>query len=95
MAFWTGTPDATGVNLALLEPGGTRFTAVGAPPGYLSGIAVGDVAVLATGLSGAIVGHDGGAFQRVTAMPFNVARLSDRRSGVLAGPGGSIGFWRL
>jgi photosystem II stability/assembly factor-like uncharacterized protein len=88
-------PGAVGANLALLQPGENRFTTVGAPPGFLSSIAVGDVAVLATGLAGTIVGHDGGAFERITAMPFNVARLSDRRSGVLAGPRGSIGFWSL
>jgi photosystem II stability/assembly factor-like uncharacterized protein len=88
-------PDAAGPNLALLQPGGNRFTTVGAPPGFLSSLAVGDVSVLATGLAGSIVGHDGGAFERITAMPFNVARLSDRRSGVLAGPRGSIGFWSL
>jgi photosystem II stability/assembly factor-like uncharacterized protein len=87
-------PTARGVNLAWLAPGGTEVQAVDAPAGYLSGIATTGATVLATGLAGTIVSRDGGHFERLTAQPFNVARLDGPRAGVLAGPKGAIGLWR-
>ena len=87
-------PAAKGVNLAWLAPGGSAFQAVDAPAGYLSGIATTGATVLATGLAGTIVSRDGGHFERLTAQPFNTARLSGPKAGVLVGPKGSIGLWR-
>lgn len=87
-------PKAEGVNLAWLAPGGAAFQAVGAPGGYLSGIATTGATVLATGLAGTIISRDGGHFERLTTQPFNVARLASPKAGVLAGPKGAIGLWR-
>lgn len=87
-------PDAPGVNLAWLAPGGRTFQAVDAPAGYLSGIAVRGRTVLATGLRGTIASLDSQTFARVSASPFNTARLIGPRAGVLAGPKGAIGLWR-
>jgi len=87
-------PTAKGVNLAWLAPGGEAFQAVDAPPGYLSSIATTGATVLATGLSGTLASRDGGHFERLTAQPYNVARLIDRKTGVLGGPGGTVGLWR-
>ncbi|ALL14512.1 WD40/YVTN/BNR-like repeat-containing protein [Caulobacter henricii] len=86
-------PSARGVNLAWLPPGGDQFQAVDAPPGFLSSIATTGATVLATGLSGTLASRNGGQFERLTAQPYNVVRLVDRKTGVLGGPGGTVGLW--
>jgi photosystem II stability/assembly factor-like uncharacterized protein len=88
-------PKADGVTLARLDPGRVTFEAVAAPPGYLSSVSVSGSTVMATGLAGTIVSRDGGAFQRVSAAPFNTVRLTGPRKAVLAGPKGSIGLWSV
>ncbi len=87
-------PDAAGVNLAYLPPGSLTFQPVAAPPGYLSSVAVDGKTVMVAGLCGVAVSYDNGAFQQVSAAPFNTVRLSSGKAGVLCGPGGSIGVWR-
>ena len=83
-----------GDQLATVYVGGEAFQAVDAPPGYLSSIATTGATVLATGLSGTLASRDGGHFERLTAQPYNVVRLIDRKTGVLGGPGGTVGLWR-
>lgn len=87
-------PAAKGVNLAWLAPGGHEFQAVDAPAGYLSSIATTGATVLATGLSGTLASRDGGHFERLTAQPYNVVRLVNAKTGLLAGPGGTVGLWK-
>lgn len=87
-------PAAKGVNLARLEPGRVTFEPVEAPSGYLSSVSVDGSTVMATGLAGTIVSRKGGAFERISPAPMNAVRLTSETSGVLCGPGGSIGLWR-
>lgn len=87
-------PKASGVNLARLEPGALAFQPVAAPAGYLSGISVKGSTVMATGLAGTIVSRDGGAFERVSEAPMNTARLTSKKTAVLCGPKGAVGFWK-
>ena len=88
------SPQGKGVNLARLAPGALAFEPVAAPAGYLSGISAKGGTVVATGLAGTIVSRDGGAFERVSAAPMNSVRLTSKKSAVLCGPKGTIGFWK-
>jgi photosystem II stability/assembly factor-like uncharacterized protein len=94
-------PTLRGRNLALTRDGGARWTLVdsaSSPAGYRSAVTYVPGTkgrwLVAVGLSGTDVSHDGGLkWTPVDTVGYNAVGFSSRRTGWAVGPKGRIATW--